>query len=89
MPAYEFEFRNEETGAVLGSATIICPVGDRDKIAAHRVSVPRSVSISGGAADTPNENRDMLKTFHRLECRKGSKLRLQHSPETIKRAFSE
>ena len=87
MPAYEYEIINEETGEVLGGYLAKLPVDQRDRISIRRVTVPRSVSISGAAA-APSQASEVLAGYHKQEQKHGSRFKSEFSADQIKKAWA-
>lgn len=86
MPSYEFEIVNEDTGKPIGVLDVVLPVSQRDKLRLRRVTVPRSVSISG-AATVLSPGQQVLRGFYKEECKHGSRFDPEFSPKQIKEAW--
>jgi hypothetical protein len=93
MPAYEYELLHPDTGAILARITLAVPVAERDAITLRRREIPNSVAIAGAARDPGQPANQVLDTYKRIETRLGNnrefRRRIGHSPEAIKRAWSE
>lgn len=90
MPTYEFEIRDDQ-GQVVGQATCILPVDQRDKVQLHRRTAPRSINI-GAAANPMNQASEVMQGYHRLEQKHGSGINRmlgEFTPAQIKQAWSE
>jgi hypothetical protein len=89
MPAYEFELFNEATGKVVVTLPVILPVAQRDKLRLRRRTVPRSIAVSGAAADPHDQSRNVLRSYHRQEEKLGSRFRSAFTKDQVRRAFNE
>lgn len=87
MPSYEFEILNEETGEPVGKLVAVLPVEQRDKLRIRRVTVPRSVSISG-VAPAPSQGAEVLRGYRKQEEKLGSRFRSEFSADTIKKVWA-
>jgi len=88
MPAYEFEILNEATGKPIGTFTAVLPVDQRNDVSIRRVTVPRSVAISGGV-HVPTQGEEVMRAFHKEEQRLGSRFKAgEFTKDQIKRAWS-
>jgi hypothetical protein len=93
MPTYEYELCHCETGEVLGRITLALRVAERDSVTLRRSAIPKSVAVNGAARDPGQPKNQVLDTYKRIEQRLGSnaefRRRIGHSPDTVKRAWSE
>ncbi len=92
MPVYEYDLINSK-GEVLGAVQLPLAVENRDDVHVRRAQLPASICISGAAADPADQARQVLTAYKRAEQRIGSNSefasRLGHTPEQIKRAWSQ
>jgi hypothetical protein len=88
MPAYDFDLLLEG-GEVLATVPVILPVEARDRVFLRRRTVPGSISLAGAATDATAQGREVMKDYHKLEEKHGSRFRSGFKPEEIKRAWKE
>ena len=92
MPLYEFDVIRAD-GEVLVTLALPLAVAERDAVTLRRRSVPASVGLTGAAADPGLPGNQVLRAYQRLEQRHGNtrafRRRIGHSPEAVKRAWSQ
>jgi hypothetical protein len=84
MPLYEYQ--NFKTGARF---TAVVPVDKRDSLpGARRILSTPTVLTQRAANPATTDGRNILKSYHKLEQKHGSRFRSSYTPEQIKRAWS-
>lgn len=89
MPAYHYDVVNAD-GKIVASVAAVLPVDERDQVVLVRRTVPDSINI--GAAPSPmNQAAEVMRGYHRLEEKHGSRvdgLLGEFTPKQIKEAWS-